>query len=216
MARSHPSTRTRPPIVPWRYALFLALFAISAPLAMVLSWQIVLMCGFDIAALAFLATLPSLFRHDERRMRDHARANDANRRVMLLITGVVMLAILVAVATELHQRHQPSPSMLVLVLATLCIAWLFSNIIYALHYAFLFYSATEDGSDRRGIRFPDTISVPDYWDFAYFSFTLGMTFQTSDVDVTSPAVRKVVLLHSMAAFVFNLGILAFTINVLGG
>lgn len=202
--------------MPWRYGLFLALFAVSAPFVMVFPWQIVLMCGFDVAALAFLATLPSLFRHDERGMRDHARANDANRRVMLLTTAVVMLAILLAVATELHQRHQPSPSILILVLVTLSIAWLFSNIVYALHYAFLFYSEAEDGSDRRGIRFPDNIRVPDYWDFAYFSLTLGMTFQTSDVDVTSPAVRKVVLLHSMAAFVFNLGVLAFTINVLGG
>lgn len=202
--------------MPWRYGLFLALFVVSAPFAAVFPWQIVLMCGFDVAALAFLATLPSLFRHDERGMRDHARANDANRRVMLLTTAVVMLAILLAVATELHQRHQPSPSILILVLVTLSIAWLFSNIVYALHYAFLFYSAAEDGSDRRGIRFPDNIRVPDYWDFAYFSLTLGMTFQTSDVEVTSPAVRKVVLLHSIAAFIFNIGVLAFTINVLGG
>lgn len=201
--------------LPWRYALFLALYTLSAPLAFFLPWQTVIMCGFDTAALAFMATLPSLFRHDAHGMRDHARANDANRHIMLLTTGIVMLAILVTVATELHQRHAPSPFMLVLVLVTLSIAWLFSNIVYAMHYAFLFYSGAEDGSDRRGIRFPDNMQTPDYWDFAYFSFTLGMTFQTSDVDIPSPAVRKIVLFHSMAAFVFNLGILAFTINVLG-
>jgi len=214
MPRLYPSSRSAP-IVPWRYGLFLALYGLSAPLAFVLPWQTVIMCGFDGAALAFMATLPSLFRHDEQGMRNHARTNDANRHVMLLTTGVVTLAILVTVATELHQRHAPSAPMLALVLVTLSIAWLFSNIVYAMHYAFLFYSAAEDGSDRRGIWFPDNARMPDYWDFAYFSFTLGMTFQTSDVNVTSPAVRKVVLLHSIAAFVFNLGILAFTINVLG-
>ena len=57
---------------------------------------------------------------------------------------------------------------------------------------------------------------PDYWDFVYFSFTLGMTFQTSDVDITSRRVRRVVTGHCLAAFVFNLGVLAFTINSIGG
>ena len=57
---------------------------------------------------------------------------------------------------------------------------------------------------------------PDYWDFVYFAFTLGMTFQTSDVSITDRRIRRVVLGHSLAAFVFNLGVLAFTINVLGG
>ena len=105
---------------------------------------------------------------------------------------------------------------LVLVLATLVIAWLFSNVIYALHYAHMFYSRDDDGEgDEAGICFPKT-KEPDYWDFVYFSFTLGMTFQTSDVDISSQAVRRVVIGQCLAAFVFNLGVLAFTINVLGG
>ena len=78
-----------------------------------------------------------------------------------------------------------------------------------------FYAPGDDSGDAAGIEFPGTKS-PDYWDFAYFSFTLGMTFQTSDVAVTSTAIRKVVLFHCFAAFVFNIGVIAFTINVLGG
>ena len=57
---------------------------------------------------------------------------------------------------------------------------------------------------------------PGYADFVYFSFTLGMTFQTSDVAITDAALRSVVTFHCLAAFVFNIGVLAFTINVLGG
>jgi uncharacterized membrane protein len=58
--------------------------------------------------------------------------------------------------------------------------------------------------------------MPTYTDFGYFAFTLGMTFQTSDVAVTRPAVRQIAILHCFAAFVFNIGVIAFTINALGG
>ena len=94
------------------------------------------------------------------------------------------------------------------------LAWLFSNTVYALHYAHLFYQpGMTTGRIRAG-----SISrrdEPDYWDFVYFSFTLGMTFQTSDVEITSRDMRRVVIGQCLAAFVFNIGVLAFTINVLG-
>ena len=56
---------------------------------------------------------------------------------------------------------------------------------------------------------------PIYWDFVYFAFTCGMAFATSDVDVTIPHMRKIVTIHCLAAFAFNIGVIAFTINVLG-
>ncbi|MCH4150562.1 MAG: DUF1345 domain-containing protein [Sphingobium sp.] len=201
--------------LPWRYGVFLLVCVVSAPLAWVFPWQTVIMAGFDLAALVFIATLPPLYRHDPKTMRKSARENDANREITLLITFVVMVAILVTVAMELHHKHTPNPAYLVLILMTLSLAWLFSNIVYALHYAYLFYSSDAGSADRQGIDFPKE-NLPDYWDFTYFSFTLGMTFQTSDVAISSRTVRKIVLFHSLAAFVFNLGILAFTINVLGG
>jgi uncharacterized membrane protein len=203
------------PLLHWRYTLFLLACALASPLLLIFSPALGIMGGFDIAALLFIATLPPLFHRDEQSMREHARANDANRHMMLLITGLVMMAILVTIATELTQKTSPSGLVIALVLATLTIAWLFSNIVYALHYASLYYSGGEDGNDRGGINFPDD-RPPDYWDFTYFSFTLGMTFQTSDVEISSPQIRRIVLFHCLAAFIFNLGILAFTINVLGG
>jgi uncharacterized membrane protein len=65
-----------------------------------------------------------------------------------------------------------------------------------------------------GLDFPGT-PEPDYWDFVYFAFTCGMAFATSDVQVTSKHMRRLVTVHSLAAFAFNIGVLAFTINVLG-
>lgn len=99
-------------------------------------------------------------------------------------------------------------------IGTLMLAWLFTNTVYALHYAHIYYSS-RDGGDQEGIDFPGGIA-PDYLDFVYFSFTLGMTFQTSDAQITGRAIRRIATLHSFAAFVFNLGVVAFAINALGG
>jgi uncharacterized membrane protein len=112
------------------------------------------------------------------------------------------------------QQGRPKTMEIVLIVGTLSVAWLFSSVIYALHYAHLFYTG-EKGKDVRGIEFPKT-DEPDYWDFLYFATCLSMTFQVSDMNITSRKVRRVVMFHCLAAFVFNLGIIAFTINVLGG
>lgn len=172
------------------------------------------MAAFDAAALGFFLAVARLFRRgDADRMRQAAEANDANRAVLLGFTALTSVVILVAVAGEL--KGKTDTLAIALVIATLVLAWLFSNTVYALHYAHLYYLDGRDGDDAGGLDFP-TCDEPDYWDFLYFSYTLGMTFQTSDVDITSRHMRKVVTGHCLAAFVFNLGVLAFTINVLGG
>ncbi|AIT07557.1 membrane protein [Sphingomonas taxi] len=202
-------------IAPPRFALFAIVFAAGlAGLIPVLGRGRGLMAAFDIAAIIFLLAVSTLFRHGEAaRMRRSARDNDANRAALLAITAATMVVILVAVAGELKGRNDAYA--IVLVIATLALAWLFVNMVYAMHYAHLFYSAGEDGKDEGGLDFPDC-KEPDYWDFLYFSATLGMTFQTSDVQIGSRRIRRVVLGHTLAAFVFNLGVVAFTVNVLGG
>ncbi|MEA3031118.1 MAG: hypothetical protein QOJ53_1355 [Sphingomonadales bacterium] len=168
------------------------------------------MIGFDLAAFLFLLASVHLLRvGDPAVMREHAAANDANRTTLLLVTVAISAAILGAVAMETMAAGGPGTKTKILVVATLFTAWLFANTIYALHYAHLFY-----GSEA-GIDFPGK-EPPGYADFVYFAFTLGMTFQTSDVEISDRGIRNVVTLHCLVAFVFNLGILAFTINVLGG
>lgn len=202
-------------IAPLRFILFVVgAIGAAAALTMWLTLQQSVMAGFDIAAAGFLVSLWPLFDDDAAQMRSRSQANDANRAVLLGITGLVMIVILVSVGFELSGK--PNGLAIALVIGTLAIAWLFSNTVYAMHYAHLFY-AREKGkrSDCGGIDFPDT-KEPDYWDFLYFAWTLGMTFQTSDVSISSRHVRKVATFHCLAAFVFNLGVLAFTINTLGG
>lgn len=171
------------------------------------------MAAFDIAAALFLGLVAPLLGSRADDMRQHARDNDANRVLLLAITGTVMAVILVSVASEM-MGGKNEPLWTALIVATLALAWLFSNTVYALHYAHLFYTDNDKGSDKGGIDVPHS-EEPDYWDFLYFSFTLGMTFQTSDVDITSSGIRRTTIGHCLAAFVFNIGVLAFTINVLG-
>src|SRR4051812_25745303 len=170
------------------------------------------MVGFDLSAAFFLLASAHLLRiEDPAVIRDHAVSNDANRPLLLLITVAISAAILGAVAMEtVGGGGAPGGKTKLLIIATLGVAWLFGNSIYALHYAHLYYTEPDGGLDFKG-KLP-----PGYADFAYFAFTLGMTFQTSDVEISDRHMRKVVTLHCLAAFVFNLGVLAFTINVLGG
>lgn len=202
-------------IAPPRFVAFVAVFAaLLAVLIPMLGLGRGTMAAFDGGALLFLATIAPLFAHGEaERMRAAADANDANRAVLLGFSGTILLVVLVAVAKELQGKSDAVA--IAMSVGTLILAWLFSNIIYTLHYAHLYYSDGADGGDAKGLDFP-SCDEPDYWDFAYFAFTLGMTFQTSDVEITSGQVRRVALGQCLAAFVFNMGVLAFTINILGG
>ncbi len=202
-------------VAPPRFILFATLFVAGLFVAIPpLGWGRGAMAAFDVAAAVFLIAISTLLGHGEAdKMRKAAENNDANRAGLLVITGVTMLIILTSVAKELQGKTSIAAT--VLVIATLVLAWLFSNTVYALHYAHLFYSdCDDDGKDSGGLDFPEC-AEPDYWDFLYFSFTLGMTFQTSDVEISSRRMRRVSLGQCLAAFVFNIGVLAFTINVLG-
>ena len=203
-------------VAPPRFVLFVVVCLIGTALL----WPVAgkgraVMGGFDLGALAFLLSLASLFRQSSAAaMRQATNANDANRALLLAITAGTTFVILVAVNGELKGKNDAFA--IALVIVTLALAWLFSNMVYALHYAHLFYGADDDGAgDAGGLDFPGT-REPDYWDFLYFSYTLGMTFQTSDVTLSSGRMRRVALGQCLAAFVFNLGILAFTINTIGG
>ena len=211
---AHPSPVPRS-LMPPAFIWFIAVAIVGGTSAVaMLGWRAGVMTGFDIAAAAFfMASFPLLRRRTDD-MRRSAERNDANRILLLAMTLAVLFVILVTVAAELQGRGKPDAASIVLVVVTLVLAWTFTTIVYAMHYAHLYYVQTAAGEDGRGLEFPGT-TEPDYWDFLYFSCTMGMTFQTSDVDITSPGIRRVVLLHGLAAFVFNLGVIAFTVNVLG-
>ena len=201
-------------IAPPRFLLFMAALIVTFPIASHAfdRWALGAMAAFDVAAALFLIScIPLLGTKEARVIRVHATQNDANRHVLLVITGIVMAVLLTAIAAE-AVGHNPQPFTKALIIGTLALAWMFSNTVYAFHYAHMVYMHPDVGCV--GLEFPRT-AHPVYWDFVYFSFTNGMAFATSDVVITETRMRKTVIIHGLAAFAFNIGVLAFTINVLG-
>ena len=94
--------------------------------------------------------------------------------------------------------------------STILLSWAFIHVVFAVHYANEYYAraAQEDA----GLTFPKD-DAPDYWDFLYFSFVIGMTSQVSDVAVASKPVRRIVLAHGIVSFLFNVTLLALVVNI---
>ena len=205
------SLRARP-----RLSLSAAIFVLVAG---ALAWSGMevapaLLLGFDAGAAVFLGGMLGLFnKASTQNMRQQARVQDAGRWGILWsaigVTGVVM----VALGTELHAARSGGVLPLAVAGASIVLSWLFINVMFALHYAHGFYG--DYGSQHQGLDFPGK-NEPDYWDFAYFSIVIGMTFQVSDVQITSRALRRMVLLHSVIAFFFNVFIIAVTVNIVAG
>ena len=142
------------------------------------------MLGFDVAAAIFLLACLPLLRVDD-------PADDAPRTPRPTTPTATMLLVdhrdrlgrdpRRGGGGDAGRRRRPASRPRPLIVATLLVAWLFANTIYALHYAHLYYERKAGGID-----FPGE-DPPGYADFVYFAFTLGMTFQTSDVDDHRPA-----------------------------
>jgi uncharacterized membrane protein len=213
--------------MPPRFLLFLAAFAAAgaALIPFTQRWSEAVLGGFDAAALAYIASLYPLTRdRDAVTLRRHARDNDSGRAGVLVITLLLLAVIATAVRVELPDAHASHGNGhgggwgLALVLMSLVTAWLFANTIYALHYAHMYFRGDSEGGlnfprDRDGSGDESAVPCPQYWDFVYFSLTIGMAFATSDVEINDPAIRRVAVLHGAAAFFYNLIVLAFTINV---
>ena len=181
-----------------------------------LGWRDGPLIGFDVGAIVFpTSLLPVLHYSRPEQIRQHAAENTTNRPLTLTIAAAVMIAVLTAIALELSSKGKPPPAAIALVIVTLILVWLFTNTIFALHYAHIYYLEPDEPSGNKGIEFPRT-SHRDYLDFIYFADCIGMTFQTSDTKITGTPVRKAATMHCILAFVFSIGIIAFTINVIGG
>ena len=202
-------------IAPPHFLLFIVMLVGGYAIAMtMLPRAQAVMVAFDLAALVFLLLCIPLFRREAEDMRQKARDNDANRVMLLGLSVILSMVILVTVAGELIGPHHPAPIEKLMIILTLVLAWTFANMVYSLHYAHLFYTSDDGGKDLAGLIFPGDRPEPDYSDFVYFSFTIGVALQTSDVAITSPSLRRVVIGQSIAAFAYNLVVLALAVSVL--
>ena len=143
-------------------------------------------------------------------IRGHAAKEDEGSVAILMLTVIATLASLAAIIIHLGQEEgKNSPPQLGFAIATVLLSWFFIHSIFALHYAHEFYRESASAS---GLKFPGS-EKPDYWDFIYFSFVIGMTFQVSDVQVTARKVRHTVTAHGIVSFLFNVALLAIMINI---
>jgi uncharacterized membrane protein len=195
-----------------RFVLFFVVLLVATPL-LTLKFGFVpsLLTGFDIAALAFIFVLIRSFSDDKaEEMRQRAAENEPDQHILIFVAMIVLGIIMVAVGLELTDSHGRD---LALSGGTLLLAWTFGNTMFALHYAHAYY-VKDDGKDSGRLQFPGD-EPPVYWDFAYFAFVLGMTFQVSDVQIADRSLRKVALVHSILAFIFNIGVVALTVSLIG-
>ena len=150
-------------------------------------------------------------------IRKVARRQDVGRTVIFIFVIIVACAALFAVAFLIRSGKPEERYLfsihLLLALATIVLSWLLMHAVFGLRYAHKYHGDDPNSADKNagGLSFPED-DLPDYRDFAYFSFVIGMTCQVSDVDVTSREMRRLVLLHGILSFGFNTVILALTIN----
>jgi uncharacterized membrane protein len=176
-----------------------------------------LLVAWDVGVVVYLALAWIMAaRSSPSDMRERAALEDEKAVVVLVLTLVASVASLGAIAVELLGVHadpaQQQVFGLSVVAATILCSWFFVHTIYAIHYAHEYYA---DEGRRRGLQFPDE-DKPDYWDFLYFSFTMGAAAQTSDVIIVSKRMRRLALAHTILAFLFNTTILALAVNVGAG
>lgn len=199
-----------------RYLLFLMVFALAAlGFAALMPKAEAVIAGFDLGVLAFAASCIPLWRCGQPEvMRAQAKRDDAGQFLLLVLSSVISVVILSALSLLILDKKELGMGGIALLVGTLIASWTFANLIYAFHYARLYYSPDDDG-DHEGLDFPGNCT-PDFSDFVNFAFVIGMTCQTADIDITKAAVRRVTTFHGLFAFAFNLGILALSVNVLAG
>ncbi|HLN24136.1 MAG TPA: DUF1345 domain-containing protein [Patescibacteria group bacterium] len=185
-----------------------------------LAWSARIIPSLDLGGGLFLTlTWLMMVNATPERMRLRARLQDEGRVTILVLTVGAAVFSIAAIGIELHGvKDQTSPIMVLrlgLAIASIVVSWLVTHTMFALHYAHSFYGDGDGSIQEGGLDFPKS-EHPDYWDFLYFAFVIGMTAQTSDVVIGSRSMRRLALAHSVLSFFFNTVILALSINIVAG
>ena len=143
-------------------------------------------------------------------IRQRAAALDQSGVFVLPLAVAAGLGSVVVVIGEAAQGQQ-SASGALLAVGAVTVSWLFTHVIFALHYAHRFYAPDGKGV-AGGLLFPGE-DAPDYWDFLHFSLIIGVASQTADVQIASRPLRRLATVHSLIAFLFNTVVLALTVNL---
>lgn len=199
-------------------AVALACFVgrLSLPLLLIVVWN-----AFSLSA-SVLAWVHLVFVTDPNDYLNSAKLQDSSRSLIFLFVIASACASLFAIANLIIARkslgHDSVIETALLTIGTVVSSWTLIHTVFAMHYAHKYYSTGQSTGKKQAeavIQFPGE-DQPDYLDFVYFSFVIGMTCQVSDVQITSRQIRRLALLHSLLSFLFNTVIVALSINLVSG
>ncbi|WP_018259960.1 DUF1345 domain-containing protein [Methylobacterium sp. WSM2598] len=206
----------------WLRPRLLGSIAVAIALALVLpsiaTWSRVLIgwCAGVVVFVGLIVWNMTTQSADELR-REASRLDDSAAMISLFallaatasVGGVGML-----VFGQQEQDAYKGPH-IVLAAATILCAWIFVQVVFTVHYLHIYYGEDEGGRSRGGLDFNGD-DAPDFWDFLYFAVTIGTTSQTSDTDIRSKHIRRIVTAHAVYSFFFNTSLLALAINMGAG
>jgi uncharacterized membrane protein len=187
--------------------------ALSATTAAILGWNV--FCLMFLAAIA-----PVIWTHGPDGIRANAARDDEGRHLILALVLTATVVSLAVAAGELHTAKSAEglvrAAHVGVALVSVIGGWFLVHVIFALHYAHLFYARdTTRGVDLGGLLFPGG-GAPDYQDFVHFALVIGVAAQTADIAFTDKRQRRLGTLHSVVAFVFNTMVVALAINLAAG
>ncbi|MFM0505418.1 DUF1345 domain-containing protein [Paraburkholderia caffeinilytica] len=176
------------------------------------------LAGWDVAVWTYLVLIwLHMAFANEGLVRDFARRDDENAGVVLLVICVATVASIAAIVLELASAKGTAGASTawhyLLTGLTMVGAWFLIPTIFTQHYARLYY---DTNAAETALLFPDHKLQPDYWDFLYFSFTIAVASQTSDVVLRSRTIRRAVLAQSILSFYFNVAVLGLCVNIAAG
>jgi uncharacterized membrane protein len=193
---------------------------VAAGLAISLRYSIAVavLGGWNAAGLTLLALAWLIIGTADAPATDHrAAAEDPGRTAVTALVILASMAGVLAVTILVRQPQAAAPrqeaELVALCLLTVMVSWTLTHTAFTLRYAHLYYR--DDSEGVGGAEFPGG-AKPNYLDFAYLAFTVGMTFQVSDTAVSSKHIRHTVLVHAVLSFVYSTAILAFVLNLIAG
>jgi uncharacterized membrane protein len=192
---------------------------VSVPASIMISWG---SCASTIILLDWIIILTA----HPREIRRIAKLEDSSRIMVLLFviaaSCVSLFSIIFLLKTVSKDAHNDVHSLhlILMSIGSVVVSWWMLHTVFTMSYAHMYYTNTPQTDDPKdavvgGLQFPEE-TEPDYLDFVYFSFVIGMTFQVSDVEIAARRIRRLALLHALISFAFNTAIVALSINVISG
>jgi uncharacterized membrane protein len=179
------------------------------------------LAAWDVFALVYLITTNWALRDDAPGdMARRAEATDDAKHFFLILCVLAAALSVWAVALECHEAKTAPDALkgvhIAFAMGTVALSWLFTHVVFAVHYAHEYYGADDKKGPRGGLKFPGNDKSPNWWDFFHFALVVGVAAQTADVQIESREIRRTVTWHGIVAFVFNTMIVALTVNLAAG